>query len=114
MSDRRSFLRGSLSGLAGLASVPLLGALAGCQEAPPQAQATAGAKAAPQAIRKLHCPSGNVYEWPVPDCVTRPVNAPRINLCLTVVKIRMRLLSSCCLFCERSQKWSLPHVFTLA
>ena len=30
-TDRRSFLQGSLSGLAGLASVPLLGELAGCQ-----------------------------------------------------------------------------------
>jgi cyclase len=33
--DRRSFLQGSLSGLAGLASVPLLGGLEGCQQAPP-------------------------------------------------------------------------------
>jgi cyclase len=31
MADRRSFLQGSLSGVAGLASVPLLGSLAGCQ-----------------------------------------------------------------------------------
>jgi glyoxylase-like metal-dependent hydrolase (beta-lactamase superfamily II) len=33
-TDRRSFLQGSLSGLAGLASVPFLGALAGCQQLP--------------------------------------------------------------------------------
>jgi glyoxylase-like metal-dependent hydrolase (beta-lactamase superfamily II) len=32
-TDRRSFLQGSLSGLTGLASVPLLGHLAGCQQA---------------------------------------------------------------------------------
>jgi glyoxylase-like metal-dependent hydrolase (beta-lactamase superfamily II) len=32
--DRRSFLQGSVSGLAGLASVPLVGALAGCQQLP--------------------------------------------------------------------------------
>jgi cyclase len=47
MSDRRSFLQASLGGLAGLAAVPLLGTLAGCQEAPPQAAAAAGAKAGP-------------------------------------------------------------------
>jgi cyclase len=46
MSNRRSFLQGSLTGLAGLAAVPLLGTLAGCQEAPPPAAAAAG-KAAP-------------------------------------------------------------------
>ena len=34
MSDRRSFLQRSLSGLAGLASVPLLGGIAGCQQLP--------------------------------------------------------------------------------
>jgi cyclase len=33
-TDRRSFLQASLSGLAGLASVPLLGGLAGCQQLP--------------------------------------------------------------------------------
>jgi glyoxylase-like metal-dependent hydrolase (beta-lactamase superfamily II) len=33
-SDRRSFLQTSLGGLAGLAAVPLLGGLAGCQQAP--------------------------------------------------------------------------------
>jgi len=33
-TDRRSFLQASLSGLAGLASVPLLGGLAGCQHVP--------------------------------------------------------------------------------
>jgi len=34
MTDRRSFLRTSLTGLAGLASVPLLGGLTGCQQVP--------------------------------------------------------------------------------
>jgi glyoxylase-like metal-dependent hydrolase (beta-lactamase superfamily II) len=33
-SDRRSFLRTGLTGLAGLASAPLLGSLAGCQQTP--------------------------------------------------------------------------------
>ncbi len=33
-TDRRSFLQGSLSGLAGLASVPLLGGLEACQQLP--------------------------------------------------------------------------------
>ncbi|HTC50408.1 MAG TPA: MBL fold metallo-hydrolase [Steroidobacteraceae bacterium] len=74
MSDRRSFLRGSLSGLAGLASVPLLGALAGCQEAPPQAQATAGAKAAPlmraqltERVSVVSGAPGNVVVLSAPD-----------------------------------------------
>jgi cyclase len=42
MSNRRSFLQGSLTGLAGLASVPLLSTLAGCQGVPSQAAATPG------------------------------------------------------------------------
>src|ERR1700722_11546615 len=33
-ADRRTFLQASLSGLAGLASLPLLGSLAGCQQLP--------------------------------------------------------------------------------
>jgi len=33
-TDRRTFLQASLSGLAGLASLPLLGGLAGCQQLP--------------------------------------------------------------------------------
>lgn len=37
-TDRRSFLQASLTGLAGLASVPLLGGLAGCQQLPTQAK----------------------------------------------------------------------------
>jgi glyoxylase-like metal-dependent hydrolase (beta-lactamase superfamily II) len=43
-TDRRSFLRTSLGGLAGLASVPLLGGLGGCQHvaSPPSASATPG------------------------------------------------------------------------
>jgi cyclase len=36
-TDRRSFLQASLGGLAGLASVPLLGGLGGCQQLPTQA-----------------------------------------------------------------------------
>ena len=35
-TDRRRFLRASLSGVAGLASAPLLSGLAGCQHAPAQ------------------------------------------------------------------------------
>jgi cyclase len=45
-TDRRSFLRTSLNGLAGLASVPLLGSLGGCQESPAR-RATARAAALP-------------------------------------------------------------------
>ncbi len=41
-SDRRSFLQASLTGLAGLASVPLLGTLAGCQTAPTQGAGASG------------------------------------------------------------------------
>jgi glyoxylase-like metal-dependent hydrolase (beta-lactamase superfamily II) len=43
-TDRRSFLQGSLSGLAGLASVPLLSGLSGCQQLP-GGQSTARAPA---------------------------------------------------------------------
>ena len=50
-TDRRSFLQGSLSGLAGLASVPLLaGGLAGCQQTPTRQAAgstTSARKGAP-------------------------------------------------------------------
>ncbi len=51
-SDRRSFLQTSLTGLAGLASVPLLGGLAGCQQLPsqqPNGRQPAGSTRAPQA-----------------------------------------------------------------
>ncbi len=55
-TDRRHFLQTSLTGLAGLASVPLLGGLAGCQTAPavPSAatSATTGART-PFATEKL-------------------------------------------------------------
>ncbi len=49
-TDRRTFLQASLSGVAGLASVPLLGALAGCQQLPsqqPTARQPAGSTSAP-------------------------------------------------------------------
>jgi cyclase len=39
MADRRSFLRSSVGGLAGLGAVPLLGAIAGCQQAPTRSAA---------------------------------------------------------------------------
>jgi len=42
-TDRRSFLQTSLGGLAGLASVPLLGGLEGCQQAPTRQAGTAAA-----------------------------------------------------------------------
>jgi cyclase len=45
MDDRRSFLKSGLAGLAGITSVPLLGSLAGCQQAPARpelARAVAG------------------------------------------------------------------------
>ena len=38
-TDRRSFLQASLSGLAGIAAVPLLGGLEGCQQFPTRPQA---------------------------------------------------------------------------
>ena len=40
MTDRRHFLQTSLSGLAGLAAVPLLGSLSGCQQVPTRAATT--------------------------------------------------------------------------
>jgi glyoxylase-like metal-dependent hydrolase (beta-lactamase superfamily II) len=40
-TDRRNFLRTSLTGLAGLASVPLLGGLAGCQQVPTHGETAA-------------------------------------------------------------------------
>lgn len=45
-SDRRSFLQASLTGLAGLASVPLIGSLEGCEQLPTR-QSTARAAALP-------------------------------------------------------------------
>ena len=45
-TDRRRFLQGSLTGLAGLASVPLLGSLAGCQQVPTQGESAAAAPVA--------------------------------------------------------------------
>jgi len=46
-SDRRSFLQGSLSGLAGLASVPLFAELSGCQQLASREQADRQAAALP-------------------------------------------------------------------
>jgi cyclase len=54
-TDRRGFLQTSLSGLAGLASVPLLGGLGGCQQTPTRpglAERTAE-RSAPLPIQKL-------------------------------------------------------------
>ncbi len=45
--DRRRFLKGSLTGVAGLGSLPLLGSLTGCQTAP------AGAKAATSQVARV-------------------------------------------------------------
>ena len=59
-TDRRRFLAGSLSGLAGLTSAPLLGALAGCQQLPsPQG---AGASAGEQASRAAALTSEKLTE----------------------------------------------------
>lgn len=44
-TDRRGFLQTSLSGLAGLASAPFLGALAGCQQLPSRGTGPAGQEA---------------------------------------------------------------------
>ncbi len=49
-NDRRSFLQASLTGLAGLASVPLLGSLDGCEEAPTR---LAAERTAPLPIEKV-------------------------------------------------------------
>lgn len=60
-SDRRSFLQASLTGLAGLASVPLLGTLAGCQTAPGQgasASGTVGALSKAQLTERVSVVSG--------------------------------------------------------
>jgi cyclase len=43
-TDRRKFLQGSLTGLAGLVSVPLLGGLTGCQQVPTHAGESAAAE----------------------------------------------------------------------
>ena len=54
-TDRRGFLQTSLSGIAGLASVPLLGGLSGCQQTPTRpavGERTAG-RSAPLPIQKL-------------------------------------------------------------
>jgi glyoxylase-like metal-dependent hydrolase (beta-lactamase superfamily II) len=45
--DRRNFLRTSLTGVAGLSSLPLLGSLTGCQHLPAQGGSTAAATVAP-------------------------------------------------------------------
>lgn len=64
-TDRRTFLQGSLSGLAGLASLPLLGGLAGCQQLPP------GRSPGPTAARKTALPSEKLA-----DRVTLITGAP--------------------------------------
>ncbi len=46
-TDRRTFLQGSLGGLAGLASVPLLGSLAGCQQVPSRSMSASASVAVP-------------------------------------------------------------------
>lgn len=46
-SDRRNFLQASLGGLAGLASVPLLGSLAGCQQVPARSSSASASAAVP-------------------------------------------------------------------
>jgi len=48
-TDRRSFLQTSLTGLAALASVPLLGGLEGCQQLPSREQAASGSSSARKA-----------------------------------------------------------------
>lgn len=52
-TDRRSFLQASLTGIAGVASVPLLGSLAGCQESPTREAMPAKARAAALPVQKL-------------------------------------------------------------
>lgn len=52
-TDRRNFLRTSLTGLAGLASVPLLGGLAGCQQVPTHGESAAEPVARPGKVTVL-------------------------------------------------------------
>jgi cyclase len=58
MSNRRSFLQGSLTGLAGLASVPLLGALSGCQNVPAPAAGKSGPLTTAQLTQRVSVVSG--------------------------------------------------------
>jgi cyclase len=51
-TDRRSFLQTSLTGLAALASVPVLGGLAGCQQVPARQGAAPGSTSVSTAARK--------------------------------------------------------------
>ena len=64
MSDRRSFLRSSLGSLAGLATVPLLGGIAGCQTAPAAAgkgsSAALGTEPLSDKLRVITGAPGNV------------------------------------------------------
>src|SRR5262245_9133634 len=48
-TDRRSFLQASVGALAGVASVPLLGGLAGCQQVPSKPQSAGNSAAVPSA-----------------------------------------------------------------
>ncbi len=50
-TDRRKFLQSSLTGIAGLAAVPLLGGLAGCQQSPARPSSSVGG--APQRTTAL-------------------------------------------------------------
>ena len=52
-TDRRSFLKGSLGGIAGLSAVPLLGSLAGCQSAPAAGVARSTTRARVLPIQKV-------------------------------------------------------------
>ena len=49
-SDRRRFLQGSLSGIAGLGCLPLLGGLAGCQQTPTRSTGAPSSSASTAAL----------------------------------------------------------------
>jgi glyoxylase-like metal-dependent hydrolase (beta-lactamase superfamily II) len=77
-TDRRRFLQGSLTGLAGLASVPLLGSLSGCQQVPTRGEAAAAAPVAPANTKATVLATTKLT-----DGLTLITNAPGNVLALT-------------------------------
>jgi glyoxylase-like metal-dependent hydrolase (beta-lactamase superfamily II) len=77
MTDRRSFLQASVGALAGVASVPLLGGLAGCQQLPSK-QGTGQSAPTSTAARKTALPTAKLT-----DRVTLITGAPGNILALS-------------------------------
>ena len=79
MTDRRTFLQTSLSGIAGLAAVPLLGSLVGCQQLPTrESSKSTGATTASTAAKKTALTTQKLT-----DRVTLITGAPANLLALT-------------------------------